>query len=243
MNCELRDKSSLYVDGEMEPAAQRAFATHLAGCSECSSAVEEQQELKKAVRIAGKKFSAPPELYATFRKSASTAPATRGRRAWQWALMPVLLIVAFGMGWYLNTPRENATVAELIDQHVTMLASANPIDVVSEDTHTVKPWYQGKLPFSFNFPVTSDSGFKLLGGKVVYSQHAPGAELVYQLRQHKISIFVFQARDVHGRPSAGNHTFTVNAWEQNGLQFYLITDAAGEEAGKLRELLEAANRL
>jgi hypothetical protein len=35
----------------------------------------------------------------------------------------------------------------------------------------------------------------------------------------------------------------VNAWEQNGLQFYLITDAAGEEAGKLRELLEAANRL
>jgi hypothetical protein len=54
----------------------------------------------------------------------------------------------------------------------------------------------------------------LLGGKVIYAQHAPGAELLYQARQHKISVFIFQVRDIHGEPSAGNQAFTVNGWQQ-----------------------------
>jgi len=68
MNCEQKTKTALYVDGDMEGAAQQAFAGHLPGCAECSAAVLEQQELKKAVRLAGKRFSAPPELYAAARK-------------------------------------------------------------------------------------------------------------------------------------------------------------------------------
>lgn len=241
MNCELLDKSGLYVDGEMEPAAQQAFAAHLPGCATCSSAVQEQQELKKAVRIAGKRFSAPPELYAELRSAATPKSTARAWLDWRWLAACAVLIAAVGTGWYLNSRAENATVAELMDQHVTMLASANPLDVVSQDTHTVKPWFQGKLPFTFN-PALSNSDFTLLGAKMVYAQHAPGAELVYQLRQHKISVFIFQARDVHGAPTAGNQAFTVNAWQQNGLQYYVITDGAKNDAEKLRALLEEANR-
>ena len=201
-----------------------------------------QQELKKAVRIAGKKFSAPPELYATLRNTAAKPQSSaKGWWVWRWAAACALLIVSFGAGWYLNSQGENATVAELMDQHVIMLASANPLDVISEDTHTVKPWFQGRLPFTFN-PALSTSDFKLLGAKMVYAQHAPGAELVYQVRQHKISVFIFQAKDVHGVPTSGNRAFTVNAWQQNGLQYYVITDAAQNDAEKLRGMLEAANR-
>ena len=49
-------------------AAEQAVAGHLQSCADCSSAVLEQQELKKAVRVAGKRFSAPPELYASVQK-------------------------------------------------------------------------------------------------------------------------------------------------------------------------------
>ena len=242
MTCEWRDKTGLYVDGELEPAAQQALASHLEGCPGCTAAVLEQQELKKAVRIAGKRFTAPPELYAQVRRQIN--PQTRPRPSWRWALVTACLVaIAALAGSWFSPSRENTVIAQLMDQHVIMLASANPVDVISSDKHTVKPWFQGKLPFTFNLPeLAADSPFKLLGGKLVYAQQSPGAELVYQVRQHKISVFIFQARDVHDEPAAGGHAFTVNGWQQGGMQYYVITDAAREDAEQLRSLLESANR-
>ena len=241
MNCEWREKTGLYVDGELEPSVEQAFAGHLESCAGCSAAVLEQQELKKAVRLAGKRFSAPPELYASVRSQMQPERA-RPWQKWIMAAATLALAVAFAFILYLRTPVASPAVAQLVDQHITTLASANQVDVVSEDRHTVKPWFQGRIPFTFNLPeLAKDSPFKLLGGKMVYTQHAPGAELLYQVRQHKISVFIFQASDVHGEPSAGNQAFTVKGWQQGGLQYYVVTDAAREDAERLRALLEDAN--
>lgn len=242
-NCEWREKISLYVDGELEPAAEQAVAAHLQSCAGCSAAMQELQELKKSVRVAGKRFTAPPELYSSVRKQ--VAPKASTGRLWQWSTLAasLVLLVALALTLYLRPRTANATVTQLIDQHVTMLASANPVDVLSNITHNVKPWYQGKLPFSFELPeLAKDSPFTLLGGKVVYVEHSAGAEVVYQVRQHKISVFVFQARDVHSEPSAGGQNFVVNSWQQDGLQFYVVTDAAKENTERLRSLFEEANR-
>jgi anti-sigma factor RsiW len=240
-NCEWREKIGLYVDGEMEPAAEQSFAGHLQSCPGCAGAVVEQQELKKAVRVAGKRFSAPPELYASVRRQMH--PRESAQPWWKWSAIAAsaVLLAVFTLVWF-SRPASSATASQLIDQHVTMLASANPVDVISESRHTVKPWFQGKLPFTFNLPELNQSDFKLLGGKLIYAQHSPGAELVYQVRQHKISVFIFQARDVRGELSAGNQAFVVNSWQQGGLQYYVVTDAAREDADRLRTLLEAANR-
>jgi anti-sigma factor RsiW len=241
-NCEWREKISLYVDGELEPAAEQAVAAHQQSCANCSAAMLELQELKKSVRVAGKRFTAPPELYSSVRKQ--VAPKANTGRLWQWSTLAasLVLLVALALMLYSRPRAASATVAQLIDQHVTMLASLNPVDVISNDTHNVKPWYQGRLPFSFELPeLAKDSPFTLLGGRVVYAEHAAGAEVVYQVRQHKISVFVFQARDVHGEPNAGGQNFVVNSWQQNGLQFYVVTDAAKENTERLRTLLEEAN--
>jgi len=241
-NCEGREKIGLYVDGELEPSQEQAVASHLQGCAECSAAVLEQQALKKAVRVAGKRFTAPPELYASVQRQMAPKKSTGlWFKASALAASAVLLaIVAFA--WMSRPSASGATVAQLIDQHVIMLASVNPYDVISQDPHTVKPWFQGKVPFTFNPAVPTDSPFRLLGGKLVYAQRSPGAELVYQVRQHKISVFIFQARDVHGQASGSNLAFTVNGWQQGGLQYYIVTDAAREDADRLRTLLQDANR-
>jgi anti-sigma factor RsiW len=242
-NCEWRGKIGLYVDGELEPSAEQAVAGHLQGCADCSAAVLEQQALKKAVRVAGKRFTAPPELYANVQRQMVPKKSTGlWFKASALAASAVLLaVIAFA--WMSRPSASGATVAQLIDQHVTMLASSNPVDVISSDKHTVKPWFQGKLPFTFNPPeLAAGSPFTLIGGKLIYAQQTPGAELVYQVRQHKISVFIFQARDVRGEPSAGNQTFVVNGWQQGGLQYYIVTDAAREDAERLRSLLEDANR-
>lgn len=246
-NCEWREKIGLYVDGELEPSAEQAITGHLQNCADCSSAVLEQQALKKAIRVAGKRFTAPPDLYASVQRQMRPEKSSGlWLKPWlKWSTIAastfLLAIVTFAL---LSRPSaSNATVAQLVDQHVIMLASVNPVDVVSTDKHVVKPWFQGKLPFTFNPPeLAKDSPFTLIGGKLVYAQHAPGAELVYQVRQHKISVFIFQSRDVHGEPAAGNQAFVVNGWQHGGLQYYIVTDASREDADRLRSLLEDANR-
>lgn len=242
-SCEWRNKITFYVDGELEPAAEQAFTGHLQSCAECSAAVLEQQELKKAVRVAAKRFSAPPELYASVRRQISPKENARPWLQWSAGLASMALLAVLLFAWLFRPAAPSATVAQLIDQHVIMLASVNPYDVISSDKHTVKPWFQGKLPFTFNPPeLAADSPFKLIGAKLVYVQHSPGVELVYQVRQHRISAFIFQARDVRNEPSAGNQTFVVNGWQQGALQYYIVTDASREDADRLRALLEDANR-
>jgi anti-sigma factor RsiW len=108
---------------------------------------------------------------------------------WLGATATVALLVIAGLVTISVRQREwqrHQTLSELADLHVATLASANPVDVISTDLHTVKPWFQGKIPFTFNLPELQNSGFVLLGGRVTYLGQAPGAELVYQIRKHQI---------------------------------------------------------
>src|SRR3989454_12268228 len=70
------------------------------------------------------------------------------------------------------------------------------VDVISSDRHTVKPWFQGKIPFAFDLPQLQNSEFSLLGGRMAYLDQTPGAHLIYDMRKHHISVFVFQERSL-----------------------------------------------
>src|SRR5436309_3028591 len=138
--------------------------------------------------------------------------------------MAAVLVIAALFGWNQFRSRSDAALAELVDMHVATLASASPVDVLSTDRHTVKPWFQGKLPFTFNLPEVAGSPFTLVGGKMVYLQQSPGAELLYQVRQHKISVFIFQTREGEKKPLAADHalSFTFSEWTQGQLQYCLV---------------------
>src|SRR5208337_5238055 len=142
------------------------------------------------------------------------------RPVWGLAWMPAmaaaavavaLLAVGFTL-WARQTAREQA-LAELVDLHVATLASANPVDVVSTDRHTVKPWFQGKLPFTFNLPELQNSPFKLIGGKVMYFDHQPGAQLLFEVRNHELSVFVLQEQALQSQAGIPSETGVTTARE------------------------------
>jgi anti-sigma factor RsiW len=66
----------------------------------------------------------------------------------------------------------------------------------------VKPWFQGRLPFSFNLPEPSalPPDTALQGADMTYLQGQPAALLLYTIHQHKVSVFVTQR---------GNHPATL----------------------------------
>jgi anti-sigma factor RsiW len=158
----------------------------------------------------------------------------------------VLLVAAFLLIAYQGRERtaRQRIYSELADLHVTTLASATPVDVVSTDRHTVKPWFQGKIPFTFNLPELSGSEFSLVGGRVAYLEQSSGAHLIYQIRKHEISVFIFPEREaeMRGLPSgpASAMSFNAQTWTQNGLRYFVIGDASSGDMRAISKLLQDA---
>ena len=86
----------------------------------------------------------------------------------------------------------DALVSEVFDQHVATLASAGPPQVISSDNHTVKPWFQGKLPFAFNLPENLPAGMALGGANFTYLRNQPTAQLLFSIGRHRVSVFVMK---------------------------------------------------
>jgi anti-sigma factor RsiW len=247
MNCEWREKTGLYIDGELEASAEQAFAGHLENCAGCSAAVLEQQELKKAVRLAGKRFSAPAELHAAIYRQ--IRPARSLSVWWKWlpAAAGLALVVALAL---LVTLRQSTNdnsrlmASSLVDQHINALASPNPVDVQSPDTHKIRPWFQGRVPFTFFLPNVEGSSFALVGAKQVFVQQRPAAQIFYTVGGHKVSVFILQANENgNSRPSwKRDRSFNSCTWREGGMEFHMITDASQNEAYRLAEMFEQANR-
>ena len=243
MNCNYRQKISLYADDELSPAEYTEMSEHMRSCDECTAALLELVQIKKALRIAGNRFTAPPDLRASVQKIVHT-PEPRFA-FWKWGLaMAFVIALVVTTLIFRSRPQEDPMVAELVDQHITTVSSSNPVDVVSNERHVVKPWFAGKVPFTFNPPELTGTSYKLLGGKLIYAGQKPGAELLCQAGAHRVSIFIFQAagkEDNHPKLSR-NLSFTVGNWTEGGLQFYLVTDASTDEAGHVSSLFWDANK-
>jgi len=248
MICETwTDKLDAYLDGELPDAEARALGDHLRGCSGCAAESLSRVQQKRAVHVAGQRFTPDPAFRLRIQKNIAARQPSR----WTWLRFPILataavLLIAGAVSLNLNSRRrgEQQLMSELADLHVATLASSNPVDVVSTDRHTVKPWFAGKIPFTFNLPELQDSPFVLLGAKVSYLNQSPGAELIFRVRQHQISVFIFQERAL-GNMRADNAvqsalSFSVRSWSHNGLHYFVISDVGAQDLDKLSELLKAA---
>ena len=249
MVCETwTEKIDGYLDGELPVGEARALDDHLRGCSACAAESLSRVQQKRAVQAAGLRFTPSPAFRARIQESTAARRLPRWNRFWSPVLASAMvLVVAAAIPLTLIRVRrgEQQLMSELADLHVATLASSNPVDVVSTDRHTVKPWFAGKIPFTFNLPDLQDSPFVLLGAKVSYLNQSPGAELIFRVRQHQISVFIFQERAV-GSMRANDAaqsalSFTVRSWNHNDLRYFVIGDASAQDLDKLSELLKTAS--
>lgn len=247
MDCDRwKEKLDAYLDGELPSDQARALGQHLQECPACSAEGLARVQQKLAVRAAGQRFA--PDL--AFRSRIEKMITPRGKsvvgRAWLPALITVAAIVISGALFLIHnqTRSERQLLSELTDLHVATLASSNPVDVVSTDRHTVKPWFEGRIPFTFNLPELSDSPFVLVGGKVVYLDRSPGAELIFRIRQHQISLFIFQKQSLGNvllsGPSQSAFSFNFLSWSHNGLCYFLVGDVDVQDMNRLSRLLKDA---
>jgi len=259
------DRARLHIgmllDGELAAGEREALGTHTAACPECSRYREELQLLRG--RLQDVRERAPLSLLdrvhanlaleATESKDAVPAarPATRRLAAGiahrvqhiPWPRLPqvaaILITCAISIAstwwWAQQAGMSDALAHDALAAHVRSLLQNNAVQVASLDTHTVKPWFAGRLEYA---PVVKDlsaEGYQLIGGRLDFVAGRRVATLVYRRRLHQISVFVWPSTN---SDSATPTHVTINgynllSWSKSNMTFWAVSDL---NAGELREL-------
>jgi anti-sigma factor RsiW len=113
----------------------------------------------------------------------------------------------------------------VVASHIRALMATQPIDVASSDRHTVKPWFNGRIPAAPRVADLSSDGFTLVGGRIDVIGRTPVPTLVYRIRQHLISLSAIPAGDraaaTAARAIAGYNTVS---WTDGGVAYWAVSD-------------------
>jgi len=240
-------KLDAYVDGELPSEEMRAFDGHLRSCPSCAADALALVQMKRSLQTAGKRFAPSAEFRARMQQRMTAKPRRSAAFAWMTAIVFAAILLAAGLTTYSGRERVRMlrVYSEIADLHVATLASSSPVDVVSTDRHTVKPWFQGKIPFAFDLPELQGTDFTLLGGRMTYLDQSPGAQLIYELRKHHISVFIFRDRGLQSKLSADSSltkdlSFSMETWSHGGLRYFVIGDAGAPDIDRLAQLFRSA---
>lgn len=238
-----------YLDGELDRDGARALEAHADGCAECSAELGKLDELRRALRAPALRHAAPAALRERLAAAVAGAQRSRSRARVQpsWLRYAAACLLAFGAGaasvqwWNAGRGADAQLTRDLFASHWRALAATSPVDVVSSDRHTVKPWFAGKLAQA---PLVQDfagQGFALAGGRIDYVGDARVPVLVYRHGAHLIDVFVLP-QDASARSVAATrvHGYRVEPVRLGDAAAAVISDMDDAELARFEELLARA---
>ncbi|WP_211460532.1 anti-sigma factor family protein [Collimonas silvisoli] len=166
-----------------------------------------------------------------------------GVRAWLNGGLTGIAVCALALSAVTLIQRPTPTGSidqEIVSSHVRALLSQHPIDVVSTDQHTVKPWFNGRLDYTPPVVDLAAQGFPLVGGRIDYVGHRTVAVLIYRYQKHPIDLYVFP--DAGGTPSPAARAsdgYAMAHWQRNGMTYWAITDAQSAHLHAFEQAVQA----
>src|SRR5262249_20999139 len=114
---------------------------------------------------------------------------------------------------------------------------ATPVDVVSSDRHTVKPWFAGKVAQAPPVRDFAEQGFALVGGRIDYLGGARVPVLVYRHGQHLIDVFALSPGSATPGASVRQAGYTLRFVSLDGAPAAIVSDMDGGELAAFARLL------
>ncbi len=228
-----------YVDGELDPVNALGVETSIA----IDPALAAERERIEAFRCLVREHlprEAPPHGLLARVEAGIGMRRPRTQPSWRAlaASIAVTAVVASSATSFVVAPSGIVAAREgIVDAHIRSLMASQPIDVASSDRHTVKPWFNGRIPQA---PRVVDLGvdFPLVGGRIDVVGASPVPTLVYRYGKHLISLTAVPAA---GRPNSTpaqseGGGYNIFRWTEGEVTYWAVSDVSAPELDKFAEL-------
>ena len=251
-----------YLDGELDPMNALALERRLAHDPALAAEHDRLAALQNVLRT--KIVPEPPSdaLRARIEKAVALrqpawAPSSmalekavglrRPGRAPSWMALAASVMVAAALGSAVtfvatNPPQGETTADVVVSDHIRALMAPQPIDVASSDKHTVKPWFNGRIPEAPRVVDLGKDDFPLVGGRLDVIGRDPVPTLVYRHGKHIISLTAIPAP---GKPDANpaertDIGYNLVTWTEGGVTYWAVSDVAAASLAHFAELFRSA---
>jgi anti-sigma factor RsiW len=222
------------IDGELDVAHANTLEARVAADPALRAVRDEIAATRDAVARLPR-----PELPPGFRDRISAlADAPEGPAAREWldgwrsvaAAVVVTALITSSATWFVAHPTAPSLETLVASAHHRSLLATTPVDVLSSDRHTVKPWLDSRLGVSPPAPDLAASGYPLLGGRVDVVGQQAVPTLVYRHNEHTISLIAVPGTSgtvaAHSFASGG---YNMIEWKSAGFNFIAVSDLEADE--------------
>jgi anti-sigma factor RsiW len=234
-----------YIDGELDPAHALEFERRLADNGALAKERVRIEALRNAMRERLPRETASPALR---RRVAALARPQPFAITWRTGRLPMAASVAmaFAAGCLatfvaIGPPGREPTAELLVASHMRALMAPQAADVASSDRHTVKPWFNGRLPQSPRVVDLAAQGFALVGGRIDVIGLTPVPTLVYRARLHVISLTALAQSRRAGLPHHPIDGYNLVEWTDGQLAYWAVSDLAAPELETFAKAFRAGN--
>lgn len=233
------DDLHAYVDDVLEPQRRAEVGSYLADHPDVAKRVAgfaDQRELLRAALAPIADEPLPPEL------NLSRIIGSRRRRrspAW-WAVAAMLLLGVGGLGgWVVRgsleaSPSGLTALAQEAAYSYNVYAPdrVHPVEMRASDAAQLVQWVSSRLNRPVRVPDLASSGYRLMGGRLVATQHGPAAMFMYD-DDHGSRVVVLTrpmtSADQNAPMTAqSSGSATGFAWADNGIGYSLVGEVPAE---------------
>jgi anti-sigma factor RsiW len=243
-------------DGTLPDAERRSVIAHLETCVDCKAVMTLDTHIARHI-AEGATVDVPPRLRAKVMGAldaedraegakvgaARAETPRRGRPTWAQAAAAAVLVgvVSAAGGWAVrgNVQERDLVTTNVLQAHVRSLLQDNPVQVASSDSHTVRPWFAGKIALAPGVRDFAAEGFPLVGGRLDVIGPNRAAVVVYKRNLHWINVYMWPvADDIAEGPSAlTRNGYNMLRWTRGGVAHWAVSDLNLAELRQFQGLL------
>jgi anti-sigma factor RsiW len=221
------------LDSELDAAGMIDMERQLVADPTLAADYARLKALRQAVRTHASREAAPAQLRTRIAALAgAAAPADKSASLTNWrgmaASIAAAAILATGVyTWSLSNRSYNETTQAVVAGFMRAQISGRPVDVISSDRHTVKPWLAGKAPMATVVVDLDSEGFPLAGGRVDIVAGVAAPTLVYKRREHFISVTELTPTQIKYPNAPKRETidgYYVSVWADGDRSYAAVSD-------------------